>query len=197
MIRIVFSILLFLFQSVAIAEQIDVNLLGPMEGDIVIGDPDSKNTIIEYSSLTCPSCAYFHANIFPEIDRKYLQTKKAKMIFRHFAIKQHDLKAGALSVCVPKKEQKIFLDVLFKTQRNWGFEVSDPSEALEYLARLGGLDGKTARKCLEDKSIEKAILNIRENAQNKMKINATPTFIINGKKFQGAIGIDIIEKELS
>ena len=195
--RVIAFIIILLYASASLATQRNVDYLAPMDSDIVMGEKNAPHTIIEYSSLSCPLCGYFHANIFPRIDERYLKAKNAKFIFRHFPIKSVDLKAGAVSLCVPGDKRGVFLDVLFKTQRNWSIEASNPSETLEALARLGGINGDVAKKCLEDKGLEERLIKSREYAQNYMHVNSTPTFIINGKKFDGVVGMDIIEKELS
>ena len=197
MIRYIFIFFFSLFSVSSFADVVDAKYLVPMPDDIVLGDPEAKNVIIEYSSLSCPLCAHFHDVVLPVIDQKYLQTKKAKLIFRNFAIRASDLKAGAVMLCVPKKDQRMFLDVLFKTQRNWAIETSKHAETLEHLARLGGIDGGKARECLEDKKIEERIIAIREFAQKRISVGSAPTFIINGKKISSLIGLDTIEQELS
>ena len=196
-----FKIFLFILSVylgvTSFAEVLDKDLLGPIKGDVIIGDPNAPNTIIAYSSLSCPLCAHFHKNLFPEIEKKYLKTKKAKFIFRYFAIKPVDLKAGALLVCVPDDKKHIFIDVLFLTQKNWAIETTKPEEALESIGRLGGLDGNLISKCLRDKGIEDSLNNIRDNALNLLSINSAPTFLINGKKIVGVIDSKFIEKELT
>jgi protein-disulfide isomerase len=194
--KIIFLIL-SLYTSIALAEQVDPIHYSIREDDIIIGDLNAPNTIIEYSSLSCPLCGYFHVNIFPKIEDKYLSTKKVKFIFRNFPMKPADLKAGAIALCVPYEKRALFLKILFKTQRNWSTETSNHSEVLEHIARLGGLDDSVVKKCLEDRALEERLIQEREYAQNNIKINSTPTFIINGKKFHGLIDMPIIDKELS
>ena len=199
MFRILVIILFYCFNLYisAAAEQIDKTLLVPMRGDIVLGSEDAPSIIIEYSSFSCPLCARFHHHIFPEIDKQYLKTKKAKLIFRPFVMRPADLKASALFLCIPKEKHQTFLNVLFVTQKNWSFETSKQAETLEHLARLGGVDGAQIRKCLEDTKIEDLFIGIREKAQNKMSVNSAPTFFINGKKFVGTIGLEVFAQELS
>ena len=45
---------------------------GLFDGDRILGNPDAPITIIEYSSLTCPHCAAFHAETLPEIKKKWI-----------------------------------------------------------------------------------------------------------------------------
>ena len=54
---------------------------GPLE-DIVMGDPGAPNVIVEYASMTCPHCANFYTNVFPEVKEKYIDTGRAKFVVR-------------------------------------------------------------------------------------------------------------------
>ena len=44
--------------------------------EMVLGDPDAPIEVIEYASYTCPHCASFHANQFPQIKANYIETGK-------------------------------------------------------------------------------------------------------------------------
>ena len=49
---------------------------GPM-GEITLGKPDAKVTIVEYASMTCGHCAHFTKEIWPELKKKYVDPGKA------------------------------------------------------------------------------------------------------------------------
>src|SRR5690606_20070793 len=67
--------------------------------DIVLGDENAPITVIEYASLTCSHCAAFHANVFPEFKKQYVETGKAKFILRHFVLNGPDLAASMVARC--------------------------------------------------------------------------------------------------
>ena len=73
-----------------------------------------------------------------------------------------------------------------------------PEEATGYLKKF--LEGKNANvdfeKCLSDKAIEDFILNDRIEGVKKFKVNATPTIIINDKKFDKALNYKNLKKYL-
>ena len=50
--------------------------------DMTIGNPESRVTVVDYSSLTCPHCATFHAEIFTKLKEEYIDTGKVNLIFR-------------------------------------------------------------------------------------------------------------------
>ncbi|WP_238254868.1 thioredoxin domain-containing protein, partial [Methylorubrum podarium] len=58
---------------------------GPL-GDVVLGSPDARVTIVEYASLTCGHCAAFHRETYPELKRRYIDTGKVRFILREFPL---------------------------------------------------------------------------------------------------------------
>ena len=69
--------------------------------DRILGDPNAPVTIIEYSSLTCPSCRQFHVDILPKIRKNYIDTGKVKLIYRDFPFDQMGLLATVMARCAP------------------------------------------------------------------------------------------------
>ncbi len=86
-------------------------------GDMVIGNSDAPVTIIEYASFTCPHCANFHANTLPELKKVWLDSGKAKLIYRDFPFDQRALRAAMLARCAGPKRYFAFVDVLYKQQK--------------------------------------------------------------------------------
>src|SRR5271156_5092888 len=84
--------------------------------DHVLGKADAPITIIEYASLTCPHCAEFDKDVVPELKAKYIETGKAKLIFRDFPLDQWALRASVLARCAPADKYFSFVDVLFQNQ---------------------------------------------------------------------------------
>lgn len=154
--------------------------------DRVLGNPDAPVTIIDYSSLTCPHCADFHNTTLPQIKKEYLDTGKAKLIFRDFPFDQWALKASALARCAPKERYYPLLDVLFKQQNVWS-RAADPAKALKQIGALAGVPEAAVDACWASKELTDGILQIQIDGSVKDKVEATPTFVINGKeKISGA-----------
>ncbi|WP_431858404.1 DsbA family protein [Azospirillum sp.] len=146
-------------------------------GERVLGDPKAPVTILDYSSMTCPHCARFHTETLPKIKETYIDTGKAKLVFRDFPFDQWALRASMLARCAPPERYFPLLDVLFKGQAQWA-SAKDPGAALTQIGKLAGLSEATIKACWEDKALADGILNSRLEGQNKDKVESTPTFIL-------------------
>lgn len=167
----------------------------PRLQDMVIGKADAKVTIIEYASLTCPHCATFHAEVLPALKTEYLDTGKAKLIYRDFPLDNLAFAGAILARCGGPEKYFTFLNVLFAQQRQWA-TASDPKAALTQIARLGGVSAEQFDKCLADKALGDYILNSRLEGNQKFNVNSTPTLIINGKTESGVPSLDDLRKKL-
>ncbi len=144
----------------------------------VLGDPKAPVTIVDYSSMTCPHCARFHTDTLPKIKEQYIDTGKAKLVFRDFPFDQWALRASMLARCAPPDRYFPLLDVLFKNQAQWA-TAKDPGAALTQIGKLAGVSEDTIKACWGDQKLADGILNIRLEGQNKDKIESTPTFVLN------------------
>lgn len=161
--------------------------LHQLPGDIILGDSSAPVTLIEYSSLSCPACGFFHEDVMPEIEANYITTGKVKFVFRNYPMHQIDIKAAATTLCGGPERYYTFIKALFRTQKNWARETKHGVEVLENIAKMGGVSGDAIKQCLEDKILENKIIETRQLAQNELKINSTPTLIINGKIYADSI----------
>ena len=89
------------------------------------------------------------------------------------------------------------LHFLFKNQKKWakGDSVEEVNSNLINLLKDNKVD-LNFNQCINDKSIEDHILEDRIEAMKKFDINATPTLIINGKKFDKSLNYKNIKKAL-
>ena len=146
--------------------------------DRVLGDPKAPVTILDYSSMTCPHCARFHTETLPKIKEKYIDTGKAKLVFRDFPFDQWALRAAMLARCAPQERYYPLLDVLFKSQGQWA-SAKDPAASLTQIGKLAGLSEETIKACWADQKLADGVLNSRLEGQNKDKVESTPTFILS------------------
>jgi protein-disulfide isomerase len=163
--------------------------------DNILGDVDAPITIIEYSSLTCPHCAQFHKDTLPEVKENWIDTGKARIVYRHFPLDGLALRAAMVANCIEGERYFTFLDALFHGQKLWA-QASDPVQALSQVAALAGLNGERFEACIADEEEANAILERRKHGEATYDIGSTPTFIINGRKVSGALDYEAFSKIL-
>ncbi len=168
--------------------------------DMTVGKEDAPITIHEYASATCPHCADFHINEWPLIRKEYVETGKARFVFREFPLDQVALAAFMLARCASNNDPQKYhalLDTIFKTQREWA---KNPREGLMKIMRMAGMTDKQFDACLKNEKLARAIMNGARNASRDFKVQSTPTFFINGRKVEGRRRIEefrkIIDEEL-
>ena len=165
------------------------------EGENIVGSADSPITIVEYASMTCPHCASFHRDVYPQLKAAWIDTGKARMVFRHFPLDALALRASALAECLEGDQFFGFLDLLFATQQQWSHS-PDPLGALQGIAKQAGLNEEASNACLNDESVLRAILLQRQEAAEKYAINSTPSFVVNGETLSGALGFERFDGHL-
>ena len=163
---------------------------------IVVGNKNAKITIVVYESLTCSHCADFHINVYPELKRNYLDTGIAKIEFRHFPLDAAAFNASKVSQCKNNGDSKI-LNLLFLNQQKWvkGKSIEEVNKNLKNFLSSEKLN-IDFDQCTTDKNIENFILNDRIEGVKKFKVNATPTIIINDKKFEKPLNYNNLKKTL-
>ncbi|HUZ73408.1 MAG TPA: DsbA family protein [Stellaceae bacterium] len=154
--------------------------------DIIVGKADAPVTIFEYASLTCPHCAEFDVDILPQVRKEWIDTGKARLVFRDYPLDGLAVKAAMLAHCAPKDRFFAFVDELFHSQKDWVLN-ADPMAALKRIGLLGGVGPEKFDACMKDKTLENKILNERLVADNQYGVNSTPTFFVNGSKVIGAL----------
>ncbi|MBA1339912.1 MAG: Protein-disulfide isomerase [Pelagibacterales bacterium] len=160
------------------------------------GEQSAKITIITYESLTCGHCADFHKNIYPNLKKDFIDKGLVKIEFRHFPLDVAALNASKIGQCNNDGKSNL-MHILFSGQKKWA-KGKTLEEATEHLKKFL-IDEDISidfEKCLNDKDIEDYILNDRIEGVKKFKVNATPTIIINDKKFDKALNYKNLKKYL-
>jgi protein-disulfide isomerase len=163
---------------------------------IISGNENAKITIIAYESLTCSHCANFHKEVYPQLKKEYIDTGLAKIEFRHFPLDIAALNASKISQCKDGQNLEI-LESLYSNQQVWvkGKTIEEINNNLKKFIEKEGFK-INFDKCINNKEIEDFILNDRIEGAKKFEINATPTIIINNKKFEKSLNYKNLKKSL-
>jgi protein-disulfide isomerase len=160
---------------------------GPLP-ELTIGDPTAP-AVVEYGSLTCSHCATFDRTVFPAFKAAYVDTGKVRFIFREFSRNPLDVAAFVLARCVGDDKALATIQLLFSQQEQWAF-VDKPLDALIAAMRPTGMTHDKAMECLKNQALADNMLKIAKTAEATVKIQGTPTFVIDGKTYGGELTMD-------
>jgi len=166
---------------------------GP-NGDVMLGSDKAPVTIIEYASMTCPHCAHFSETTYPELKKRYIDTGKVRFTLRTFPLDQLAAAGFMIALCGGKDKYMPIVETLFAKQEQW--IVKDPVPPLQEIAKQFGFTEDQFKQCLANQKGLDDIQAVRDHAVEKLGVNSTPTFFINGKKLVGDLSIDQMAKEI-
>jgi protein-disulfide isomerase len=165
--------------------------------DMALGEANAPVTIVEYMSTTCPHCATFHNNTFDAIKTKYVDSGKVRFIVREFPFDPRAAAAFMLARCNPQDPTKLteagqyfpMISMLMKQQETWA-AAQDGREALMQMSKLAGFTQESFQACLTNQKLLDDVNAVRERGAKDFGIAATPTFLINGKRYSGDMSVD-------
>jgi protein-disulfide isomerase len=155
-------------------------------GDMVMGSPKAKITVIEYASASCPHCARFNNEEFPAFKAKYIDTGRVFYVFREFLTPPTSFAAASflLARCAGKNRYFSVVDAIFRAQT----EIYESQELRGHLLKIAagaGLDEKAVDACLADKAAIQALNDRVDRYVTRDGVNSTPTFLIGGQRLSG------------
>lgn len=159
------------------------SVLSGYAGDIIYGNPDAEIEIIEYASMTCPHCASFASTIFPQVDEAYIQTGKAKFIFRNLVTNSLDLAATVAARCGGEETSGPLTKALFSRQSEW-LRSQDPLAEIASIVRKAGISRTKLDQCLKDRPLHEALVKVGQDGTKLYDITGTPTVIVDGAKLK-------------
>ena len=162
-----------------------------------IGKADAKTTVIEFFSLTCSHCAAFAAGTMPKVKSDLIDTGRVRWVFHDYPLDKIALLAAQIARYLPVDRYEPFVDALFATQDRWAFaRDANHAEELWKTAGLAGMSRTTFDKAVADDELKNWILKQQQADQDKWKIDSTPSFVINGTKYEGEMTFDAFRKLL-
>jgi protein-disulfide isomerase len=168
---------------------------GPLP-ELVMGKADAPVTIVEYASMTCNHCANFHNTILPALKQKYIDTGKVRLVFREFPLDERAARASMMARCAGDDKALPLISLLFAKQEEWASATKDFLPKIFKFGQQVGFTKQNFDRCQQDEKLIKNIVAVRDRANVSFGVNQTPTFFINGKKFEGA-SLEEFEKVLA
>ena len=174
----------------------------PEVWEVAIGPADAKVTLTEYASYTCPHCANFHAKVFKDLKRDYIDTGKIRFIYREVYFDRYGLWAAMVARCGGEMRYFGIQDMLYTQQREWS-SAGDPVAIVEALRKIGltaGLTKEQLDTCLSDGAMAEAMMAKFQQDAAADKIDSTPSLVINGEKYSNMSYADlkaILDKKLA
>ena len=187
------------------------------EGGFRMGNPDAPVKLVEYGSLGCPHCAEFEEQAGPELRDTYIKSGQVSWEFRPYLLFAADAGISMLLSCQGPDAFFPFLEQLYADQRNWGgrlqaltpeqqqqIQALPPREAAPALIRTAGIDeffrqrgmpASRIQSCLADTRVMDEVAGLTKRG-NDEGVNGTPSFFINGKRYEGPANWAGLEPEL-
>jgi protein-disulfide isomerase len=150
-------------------------------------------TIVEFSDFECPFCRQVQSVIRQIVER---YGRQVRLVFKHMPLEGHrnSLPAARAAYCAAEQDRFWqFHDALFSAGN-----LSPP--VFEQIASDLGLGLPKFRECVASERSRAAVVKDMEAAR-LLRIESTPSFVVNGKVINGALSFAefqrIIEQELN
>lgn len=163
--------------------------------DRVLGDENAEVTVIEYASPTCPHCASFHNDVYPQFKAEYIDTGKVKYVLRPFTRNVLDAVVFMLAEAAGEERYHEVVNTYFKTFDQWA-RSERPRDAILEIAKQLGFTDESFEAALTNQDLFTAMETMREQALNEFNLEGTPTFYINGKQLTGGKTLEDLKAEI-
>ena len=153
--------------------------------DMVLGSADAPVEIVEYASFTCPHCANFHANVYPQLKADYIDTGKVRFVYREVYFDRFGLWASIIARCGGEMRFFGITELMYEKQREWTAS-GDPAtivNELRKLAKTAGLTDEMLDECLNDAENAQNLVGWYEANAKRDNIRSTPSFLIDGENY--------------
>ncbi len=157
--------------------------------DHVLGT--GKHIIIEYSDLQCPACRSFHEYLSQEkkkdVNFGKIMSERYSFVYRNFPLtgihKNAELAARSAEAAAMQNKFYEFVDRAFATQTDWA-ESDKAREFFVNIAKELGLNTTKFNTDIDSDAVSAKIIADVSSGE-AVKIDATPTFFIDGEKIKG------------
>lgn len=167
-----------------------------IDDDPVLGDKNAPITIIEFSDYECPFCKRHFDETHPQLVKNYVDTGKAKIVFRDFPLSFHDpmaTKEAVAANCAKDqggdKKYFEFHDEIFKRTVSNGNGLDDAK--IQTIAKDLRLNISSFNTCLSNKTMEDEVKKDIADG-SAAGASGTPTFLIGKTTSDGKIDGDLL-----
>ncbi len=163
----------------------------------VLGSPKAKVTVIEYASVGCPHCAVWAQTVFPQFKARFIDTGKVRFVFREMITGDSELAVAGFLVanCAPADRFFPFVDAVFADQA--GVAEGGGTALYKVAKEQTGMSVDAFSACLtNDRELKDLETNTNALAEAN-GIQATPTFVINGRKVEGDQSLESLAEEIT
>ena len=163
-----------------------------VDDDPMLGNADAKVTIVEFSDFECPFCGAFARNTLPQIKADYIDSGKARFVFRDFIVHPASRLAAEASECAHEQDNGkywLYSEKLFNNQ------ASLDADSLKKYAGETGINTTRFDACLSSgKYADEVKKDERDGAS--YGVRGTPTFFVNGVKLVGNQPYDVFRRAI-
>jgi protein-disulfide isomerase len=173
------------------------------EGGHVVGNPNAPIKVVEYASYTCSHCARFETNDAPVLRSEYIAKGSVSLEVRPFILNAFDLPLSLLAQCGAPRRYAGNHRAILSSQSTWLVKLQDIGDEtkaklekndivgfntdvynalnLKVIANQRGLSDAVVQKCMGDMTKIQGLVEITDKATNILKVEATPSFLVNGE----------------
>jgi protein-disulfide isomerase len=170
------------------------------QGGHLVGNPAAEVKLIEYVSYTCPHCAQFEVEADATLRLTFIATGKGSIEYRPLLRNKIDLAVSLLAGCGAVPNFRANHSMFLRRQSDWFGAVSPVQEQrwaspdfgtsmraiasdlrLYALMESRGYTRPQLDRCLSDKATGSKLAQQTQFALEKLKVSATPSFLINGE----------------
>ena len=154
--------------------------------DYILGNANAPVTLVEYASVSCGACAYWHQNAYPEVKSQYIDTGKVKYVFRPFPAGEPQMAQAGHKLALCADRTKFYKNIKLQFDRQsqimeMGRRPNGLRQAYISLAKASGLSEQEFISCMSDVEVSDRYDAFIELGADQ-GVTGTPTVFINGKR---------------
>lgn len=138
---------------------------------------ETNDKMYLFTSLACSHCAHFHQDVFPEIEKTYLNTNKAKVVMVDMVMNNASLLGAMLLRCSPKEKQHEIEKELYQKQKEWAFDEQTARTFLASIAQKHEISAGEFETCIQNKDLQKTVITDQKRLAATYSVTHMPTLV--------------------